>query len=124
MAGVVGLRVPLVVVERDRPAPDIEGEVAKGAVIVLPPAVGLLEEGIDEGLDRIADGMRRSLDFLGIAEHGIDEFDLVRWQFLPNDPLVDRQQNGVETQEIARHNQKDAEQIHRQAEAYQNHSVH
>jgi len=81
MAGVIGLHVPLVVVERDCPILDVEREVAIGAVVVLPPAMSLLEDGIDEGLDRVAEGMRRSLDFFRIAEHRRDEFDLVRRQF-------------------------------------------
>src|SRR5216684_3401976 len=63
MAVVEAFRVPPVVVERDRPVLADEREVSVGAVVVLPPVMGLLEESIDERLDRLADGMRRSFDF-------------------------------------------------------------
>ena len=43
MLGIVGRGVALVVVERDRSFGNIEGEVAIGAVIVLPAAMRLAE---------------------------------------------------------------------------------
>jgi uncharacterized protein (DUF488 family) len=47
------------------------------AVVVLPPVMGLLEESIDEDLDRIGHGMCRSFDFFRIAVHRLGQFDLV-----------------------------------------------
>src|SRR3546814_6605870 len=39
---------PLVIVERDRLSGDVEHELAKGALVVLPAAMGLFEKGRSE----------------------------------------------------------------------------
>src|SRR5271165_4727318 len=48
---VVRIDVSLVKLERDRMVRDGEGELAEGAVTILPPGVGLLEEIVCHGLD-------------------------------------------------------------------------
>src|SRR3546814_18831798 len=45
---------PLVIVERDRLSGDVEHELAKGALVVLPAAMGLFEKGVGQRLDRLA----------------------------------------------------------------------
>ena len=63
MLGVFGGFDPLIEVERDRPVADVEEKIAVGALVDLPSAIGLLEEIVDQLLDRI-------LDRQGFADDG------------------------------------------------------
>jgi hypothetical protein len=71
--------VPLVVVERDGPFGDVEGEVAIGPVAVLSAAMGLAEEGVGQSFDGLADRLGTAFD-LGTAPDRARDFDLVRRQ--------------------------------------------
>ena len=67
--------MPLVVVERDGPFGDVEGEVAIGAVAVLPAVMGFLEKIVGEPLDCVADGHHRPFG-LGVAPDGGGDLDI------------------------------------------------
>src|ERR1700679_3241538 len=79
MLGIFGLHVALVVVERDRPFGDVEGEVAIGPVAVFPAVVGNPEEVEDEPLDGIVNRRRRAFG-LGLVPDRRRDFDLSGWQ--------------------------------------------
>jgi hypothetical protein len=72
MLGIIGLHVPLVVVERDGPVGDIEGEIAISAVAVLPAAMGLAEEAVDQGLDGVVDRQALSVDLAAAPDWAAD----------------------------------------------------
>ena len=62
----------LFVIERDRPFGDIEGEVAIGAVIVLPATMRLAEKIVGELLDGVADVDLRSVGLGLVPDRGVD----------------------------------------------------
>ena len=68
--------MPLIVVERDGPFGDVEGEVAIGPVAVLPAAVGFLEKIVGQPLDCVADRTSPSAFDLGAAPDRARDLDI------------------------------------------------
>src|SRR3546814_4353122 len=64
---------PLVIVERDRLSGDVEHELAKGALVVLPAAMGLFEKGVGQRLDRLAERFGQPL---GLGRVEVESRDL------------------------------------------------
>jgi hypothetical protein len=75
MVGVVfGRGVALVVIERDRLLRDVEGDVAIGAIVVLPAGMGRFENVLSEAFDGGGDADGRTLRF-GLAPNGFAYLD-------------------------------------------------
>jgi len=79
MLRIVGFHVPLVDIEGDGPLGDIEGEVAAGAVVVLPAAMGLAKDVIDEYFDSLLQRPGLAVDRGNSPASGGD-LDLDLWQ--------------------------------------------
>src|SRR5579883_2111152 len=74
MLRIIGRGVALVVVERDGPLGDIEGEVAISTVVVFPTAMRVGEKVVDEAFDDLGDADARAVG-LRLIPHGFSDLD-------------------------------------------------